>query len=71
MARNAFTYRISSNGAAGDFYWEVARGDEILGRGLAATRTKARAVAMAAAFEYEDSLALTTSRVALARCVRR
>ena len=56
MARNAFTYHISSNGAAGDFYWEVARGDEILSRGLAATRTKARAAAMAAAFEYEDSL---------------
>jgi len=38
-----FTYNISPNGAAGDWYWEVTCGGDIVARGLAATREQARA----------------------------
>ena len=44
----AFTYNISPNGAAGDWYWEVTCGGDIIARGLAATREQARADALSA-----------------------
>ena len=36
-----FTYHISSNGAAGDWYWEVTSRGEIIARGIAATEALA------------------------------
>lgn len=50
----AYTYNISSNGAAGDWYWEVTCHGEIIARGLAATEVLARADAMSAALSYVD-----------------
>jgi hypothetical protein len=47
----AYTYNISSNGAAGDWYWEVTRHGEIMARGLAATEALARADAMSTAVD--------------------
>jgi hypothetical protein len=48
----AYAYNISSNGAAGDWYWEVTSRGEIITRGLAATQTLARADAMRAALSH-------------------
>ena len=45
----AFTYNISPNGAAGDWYWEVTCGGDIIARGLAATPEQARADAVLSA----------------------
>ena len=53
-AANPFTYHISSNGAAGDWYWEVTRRGEIIARGLAATEALARADAIRAALSHVD-----------------
>jgi hypothetical protein len=50
----AYTYNISSNGAAGDWYWEVTNRGEIIARGLAATETLARAEALTAALSHVD-----------------
>jgi hypothetical protein len=50
--RATFTYNISSNGAAGDWYWEVTRRGEIITRGLATTVTLARADAIRAALSH-------------------
>jgi hypothetical protein len=41
-----FTYNIFPNGAAGDWYWEVTCGGDIVARGLADTREEARADAV-------------------------
>jgi hypothetical protein len=49
-----YTYHISSNGAADDWYWEVTRRGEIIARGLAATELLARADALAAALSHVD-----------------
>ena len=50
MVRNrSYNYNISSNGAAGDWYWDVTWDGEVIARGLAATEALARAEAMAAA----------------------
>jgi hypothetical protein len=49
-----FSYNISPNGIAGDWYWEVSRGGYIVARGLAATERLARADAMRAAFPHVD-----------------
>jgi hypothetical protein len=43
---NALTYRVSRNGSAGDWYWEVVSHRKIIERGLAPTRARARAEAM-------------------------
>ena len=48
----AYTYNISSNGATGDWYWEVTSRGEIITRGLAATEALARADAMRAALSH-------------------
>ena len=54
MAReNTLFYRISANGPAGDWYWEVSlRHRNIIARGLAATRVRARAEALKAAASH-------------------
>ena len=43
---NALSYRISQNGLAGDWYWEVISDQKIIERGLAPTRAQARAQAL-------------------------
>jgi hypothetical protein len=50
----AYTYNISSNGAAGDWYWEVTNRGAIIERGLAATEALARADAIGAARSHVD-----------------
>jgi hypothetical protein len=50
----AYTYNISSNRAAGDWYWEVTNHGEIIARGLAATEALARADAIGAAVSRVD-----------------
>jgi hypothetical protein len=42
---NGFSYRVSRNGSAGGWYWEVISGRQIIGRGLARTSAQARAQA--------------------------
>jgi hypothetical protein len=51
---SSYTYNVSSNGAAGDWYWEATNRGEIIARGLAATATLARADAMRAALSHLD-----------------
>jgi hypothetical protein len=46
---NALFYRVSANGLAGDSYWEVISDRNIIARGVAATRVRARADALKAA----------------------
>jgi hypothetical protein len=51
---SSYSYNISSNGAAGDWYWEVTNHWEIIARGLAATEALARADAIRAAVSHVD-----------------
>jgi len=51
---SSYTCNVSSNGAAGDRYWEVTNRGEIIARGLAATEALARADAMRAALSHVD-----------------
>lgn len=51
---STYTYNICSNGAAGDWYWEVTNRGEIIARGLAATEVMARADALTAALSHVD-----------------
>jgi hypothetical protein len=46
---NALFYRVSANGAAGDWYWEVISDRNVIARGLAPTGIRARADALKAA----------------------
>jgi hypothetical protein len=46
--KSRFSYNISPNGVADDWYWEVSCGGYIVARGLAATRKQARADAKGA-----------------------
>jgi hypothetical protein len=43
--KKAPSYRVSRNGSAGDWYWEVFSDGEVIARGLAATSSQARAQA--------------------------
>ena len=52
--KTSYTYNISSNGAAGGWYWEVVSHGEIIARGLAATEALARADALRAALSHVD-----------------
>ena len=53
MAReNALSYRVSANGPAGDWYWEVMSDRNIIARGVAPTRVRARADALKAAASH-------------------
>jgi hypothetical protein len=54
VAPTSYTYNISSNGAAGDWYWEVSNHGEIIARGLAATEALARTEAMRAALSHVE-----------------
>jgi hypothetical protein len=38
---NALSYRVSRNGSAGDWYWEVISDEIIINRGLAPTSAQA------------------------------
>ena len=49
---NALSYRISQNGSAGDWYWEVISDQKIIERGLAPTRAQARAQALKVAASH-------------------
>jgi hypothetical protein len=44
--KSALSYRVSRNGPAGDWYWEVMSDRKIIDRGLAPTRAQARALAL-------------------------
>jgi hypothetical protein len=44
--KNGVSYKVSRNGSAGDWYWEVISDRKIIDRGLAPTRAQARAQAM-------------------------
>ena len=50
--RSPLSYNVSSNGAAADWYWEVSSQGDIVARGLAPTRVRARADAITAAAPY-------------------
>jgi hypothetical protein len=43
---SALSYRVSRNGSAGDWYWEVISDRKIIDRGLAPTSAQARAQAI-------------------------
>jgi hypothetical protein len=49
---NALSYRVSRNGSAGDWYWEVISDRKIIERGLAPTRAHARAEALKVAASH-------------------
>ena len=51
---SSYTYNVSSNGVAGDWYWEITNRGEIIARGLAITEALARAEAMRAALSHVD-----------------
>jgi hypothetical protein len=51
---SSYTYSVSSNGAAADWYWQVTRNQEVIARGLATTEILARANAMKAALSHAD-----------------
>jgi hypothetical protein len=53
-ANRDYTYNISSNGAPGDWYWEVTHHGEIIARGLAATASLARVDAIKTALSHVD-----------------
>jgi hypothetical protein len=44
--KSALSYKVSRNGPAGDWYWEVMSDRKIIDRGLARTRAQARASAV-------------------------
>jgi len=54
VPETSYNYNISSNGGAGDWYWDVTRHGEIIARGLAATEALARAEALRAALSHVD-----------------
>jgi hypothetical protein len=49
---NALSYRVSRNGSAGDWYWEVISDRKIIHRGLAPTRAQARTQALKVAASH-------------------
>jgi hypothetical protein len=61
---NALSYSVSANGPAGDWYWEVIADRNIIARGLAPTRVRARADAEKAAASHAErqSVDLSQSR---------
>ena len=61
ISENALTYRVSRNGSAGDWYWEVISDRKIIDRGLALTSTQARAQALKVAASYALLAAPTDS----------
>jgi hypothetical protein len=57
---DALSYRVSRNGSAGDWYWEVISDRKIIRRGLAPTKAQAhvqaRKVAASHAVRQPESL---------------
>jgi hypothetical protein len=53
---NALSYRVSRNGSAGDWYWEVISDRKIIDRGLAPTRAQARAQAIKVAARHPSKV---------------
>jgi hypothetical protein len=49
-----FTFRVSPNGGAEEWYWEITCDGTIVARGLAPTRVRARADAIVAAGSYVE-----------------
>jgi hypothetical protein len=49
---NALSYRVSRNGSAGDWYWEVISDRKIIDRDLAPTRAQARTQALKVAASH-------------------
>ena len=52
ISENALSYRVSRNGLAGDWYWEVISNGKIIERGLAPAGTQARAQALKVAASH-------------------
>jgi hypothetical protein len=52
ISENALSYRVSRNGLAGDWYWEVISDRKIIDRGLARTSAQARAQALKVAASH-------------------
>jgi hypothetical protein len=50
--KNGVSYKVSRNGSADDWYWEVISDRNIIARGLAPTRAQARAQAVTVAASY-------------------
>jgi len=50
--KSVLSYRVSRNGPAGDWYWEVMSDQKIIDRGLAPTRAQARVLAIKVAASY-------------------
>jgi hypothetical protein len=50
--KNGVSYKVSPNGSAGDWYWEVISDRNIIARGLAPTRAQARAQAIKVAASH-------------------
>jgi hypothetical protein len=50
--KKAPSYRVSRNGSAGDWYWEVFSDGEVIDRGLAPTSVQARAQALKVAASH-------------------
>jgi hypothetical protein len=49
---NALSYRVSHNGSAADWYWEVISDQKIIERGLSPTKAQARAQALKVAASH-------------------
>jgi hypothetical protein len=49
---NGVSYKVSRNGSAGDWYWEVISDGKMIERGLAPTRAQARAQAIKVAASH-------------------
>jgi hypothetical protein len=50
--KTPLSYRVSANGLAGDWYWELISDRDIISRGLAPTKRQARAGALKAAASH-------------------
>jgi hypothetical protein len=50
--KNGVSYKVSRNGSADDWYWEVISDRNIIARGLAPTRAQARAQAIKVAASH-------------------
>jgi hypothetical protein len=50
----ALSYNVSRNGSAGDWYWEVMSGRQIIARGLAPTKAQARTEARKVTANHGD-----------------
>ena len=54
--KNGVSYKVSRNGSADDWYWEVISDRNIIARGLAPTSAQARAQAISSSFRQLKEL---------------